>query len=66
MNAKISISGINQRRDAMLLKEKLVQARREAAKAKHEALMRDKEKEVLVEAMDDKEANFMAQGMSRA
>jgi len=64
MNAKIHIVGINRHKDAMLLREKLMQARRQAGKEKHEALMR--EKEVLVEAMVTKEANFMAQGMSQA
>jgi len=64
VNAKIQIVGINHRRDAMLLKEKLMQARKEAAKAKHEALM--KEKEALADAMITEEANFMAQGLSRA
>ena len=36
----------------MLLKEKLLQANREASKAKHEALMREKEKEALVDSHD--------------
>lgn len=64
MNAMIRVVGINGHTNARLLKRKLIQADREARKAKHEALMR--EKEALVEIMVEKEANFMAQGMSRA
>lgn len=60
----IRVVGINGHTNARLLKRKLIQADREARKAKHEALMR--EKEALVEIMVEKEANFMAQGMSRA
>ena len=66
MNAKIHIVGMNRRKDALALKAKLMQARREAAKAKHATLMLEKEKEVAVKAMLTKEADFMAQGMSRA
>ncbi len=64
MNAKIHVVGINRRRDAMMLKEKLMQARREAGQEKHKA--RVQEKEALVQTMTETEANFIAQGMSQA
>jgi hypothetical protein len=63
MNASIRVIGINEKADALALKEKLIQSRRANAKKKRAPL---DEKTILANTMAEKEADFLAKGLNQA